>query len=108
MGKLALVAPAGTVMLGGTTANGLLDESDTVSPDDPALAERVSVPTLLDPPIKELDLAEMPVSAPAGATFHNVPPLLAPPRRQVPYMLPLLSNVIPEVGLSPSVADVKL
>ena len=39
---------------------------------------------------------------------HKVPPELAPPVSQVPYMLPLLSNVTPAYGLPPSDAEEKL
>ncbi len=36
MGKLALSEPDGTVMVGGTTAKRLLDDSEMAKPPDPA------------------------------------------------------------------------
>ena len=84
MGKLALVAPAGMVTFGGTTAYWLLDESVIVRPDAPAAPERVTVPTLLDPPMKELELTDTPVKVAVVPYSHSVQSLVPPPPEQVP------------------------
>jgi hypothetical protein len=84
MGKLALVAPDGTVMFGGTTAYWLLDESVIVRPDAAAAPDSVTVPTVLVPPIKELELADTAARVAVVLYSQRVPPFWAPPVLQGP------------------------
>ncbi len=58
MSNVALVAPAGTVTVGGTTTAGLFDDSLTTAPAAGAALLRVAVPVTVvgDPPTKLLGL----------------------------------------------------
>ena len=58
-GKVAVVAPAGTVMLSGTVAAAELEVKLIAAPPGGALPVRVMVPTELAPPLTVLGATEI-------------------------------------------------
>ena len=66
-GKVALVCPAGTVILVGTVAEPVLLLKVTTTPAGPAGAPSVTVPVEDKPPVTGLGLKVRPVSAPVAA-----------------------------------------
>lgn len=54
IGKVTVLAPAGTVTLAGTVADESLDTSVTTSPLDGATPERKTEPVVVTPPVTEL------------------------------------------------------
>lgn len=65
--KVAVLAPAGTVMVVWTLAEPLFDERVTTSPPGPAIPFKVTVPIEDDPPTTEFGESETP-NTPAGTT----------------------------------------
>lgn len=116
--KIAVSAPAGTVMLDGVVASGELDDKVTTLPPVGAVVERVTVPVANVPPMT-VEGARETLSRISGVartdSFQTFPSPMAPPEypfgppdEVVPYMFPTLSKATPPSGETQSVPLVPL